>query len=328
MKSSSAQAECHSRMISSLVGAFVMLVVCFGIIIYFCLAKQIEIVIDGSPQTISTFAKTVGEVLEEEGIDLHPCDTIDALPESPLNRDQVIEITRAFQVQIEADGETSQIITGPLTVAEALNKAGIPIGEADMLTHDLNAQLTAAATIGITRVSQEYVTEEIVIEPPLVRQADNSLEQGVSKVISQGKSGLRADTYMITYEDGEEVSRELAESQIVQKPKEKVMAYGTISLASREGRSFEFKEARTVTATAYTHTGNRTATGTQARVGVIAVDPRVIPLHTEVYVEGYGFAVAEDTGGAIKGDKIDIYLETREACRSWGVRKVKIYILD
>ncbi|MDF2787203.1 MAG: hypothetical protein K0S80_301, partial [Neobacillus sp.] len=61
---------------------------------------------------------------------------------------------------------------------------------------------------------------------------------------------------------------------------------------------------------------------------VIAVDPRVIPLGTKVYVEGYGYAVAADTGGAIKGHKIDVFFPTKAEAFRWGVRKVKIKILQ
>ena len=84
----------------------------------------------------------------------------------------------------------------------------------------------------------------------------------------------------------------------------------------------------TVEATAYTWTGNRTATGTWPKVGTIAVDPKVIPLGTKVYVSGYGFAVAEDTGGAIKNNIIDLYMDTNEACINWGRRNVTLYILE
>ncbi|MDU1832123.1 MAG: 3D domain-containing protein, partial [Finegoldia magna] len=93
------------------------------------------------------------------------------------------------------------------------------------------------------------------------------------------------------------------------------------------------KRVFTVRSTAYTSDPrenggwNVTAIGTKIRRGVIAVDPRVIPLRTRVYVEGYGFATAEDTGGAIKGNKIDIVMDTKAQSRNWGVRNVKIYIL-
>ena len=86
--------------------------------------------------------------------------------------------------------------------------------------------------------------------------------------------------------------------------------------------------AMTMEATAYTHTGNKTCTGTWPRPGgTIAVDPRVIPLGSTVYVEGYGYAVAEDTGGAIKGRIIDVFLDTEDECWSWGRREVKVYII-
>ena len=75
-------------------------------------------------------------------------------------------------------------------------------------------------------------------------------------------------------------------------------------------------------------------TGMKAREGIIAVDPKVIPLYTKVYVEvlgdtpDYGFAIAGDIGSAIKGNLIDLYLDTSEAVKKWGVKKVRVYILN
>jgi 3D (Asp-Asp-Asp) domain-containing protein len=83
-----------------------------------------------------------------------------------------------------------------------------------------------------------------------------------------------------------------------------------------------------VEATAYTWTGNRTATGTWPRVGTIAVDPKVIPLGTKMYVEGYGYGVAEDTGSAIVGYKIDVYLPSRAEALKFGRRMVRITLLE
>ncbi len=80
------------------------------------------------------------------------------------------------------------------------------------------------------------------------------------------------------------------------------------------------------TATAYTWTGNRTATGTWPSRGTVAVDPRVIPLGAELHIEGYGPAVAADTGGVIKGEIIDLYMDTKHECLQWGRRKVEVQI--
>ncbi len=83
-----------------------------------------------------------------------------------------------------------------------------------------------------------------------------------------------------------------------------------------------------MTATAYTHTGNATATGVMPKVGMIAVDPNVIPLGAKVHVKGYGYATATDTGGAIKGNVIDLFMDTRSECINWGRRTVEVTILE
>ena len=87
-------------------------------------------------------------------------------------------------------------------------------------------------------------------------------------------------------------------------------------------------EPMTFTATAYTWTGYRTATGTWPSRGTVAVDPRVIPLGTELHIEGYGSAVALDTGGAIQGQRVDLYMDTEHECWQWGRRQVEVRVLE
>ncbi len=81
-------------------------------------------------------------------------------------------------------------------------------------------------------------------------------------------------------------------------------------------------------ATAYTWTGNRTATGTWPSRGTVAVDPEVIPLGSRLWIEGYGEAVALDTGGAVKGNIIDIYLPTEAECWQWGRQQVEVRVIE
>jgi 3D (Asp-Asp-Asp) domain-containing protein len=80
-----------------------------------------------------------------------------------------------------------------------------------------------------------------------------------------------------------------------------------------------------VTATAYALRG-RTARGTYVKKGTIAVDPRLIPLGTRIYVPGYGWGTALDTGGAIRGNVIDLWMPSTRECFSWGVRTVQILV--
>ena len=86
-------------------------------------------------------------------------------------------------------------------------------------------------------------------------------------------------------------------------------------------------EAMIFEATAYCYTGNRTATGTWPSRGTIAVDPAIIPLGTRLFVEGYGEGIAEDTGGAIQGEIIDLYMESEAECWEFGRRQVEVRVL-
>ena len=111
-------------------------------------------------------------------------------------------------------------------------------------------------------------------------------------------------------------------------PTDRVIHVGASGFSSGRG-SYRLREIRTMEATAYHPmvggTG-RTATGRRAGYGIIAVDPRVIPLGTLVFVEGYGMALAADTGGAIKGNKIDVCIPDHGQIRQWGRRKVRVHI--
>ena len=128
-------------------------------------------------------------------------------------------------------------------------------------------------------------------------------------------------TYEITYVDGKETERREVKRKTVEKPVDKIVHKGTA--VEYNGKLYRKK----LTVRAYSYTGGgRTASGTRARVGEIAVDPRVIPLGTVVYIPGIGERRAEDTGGNIKGNTIDIYMSSVGACRRWGCRTITIYI--
>jgi len=107
---------------------------------------------------------------------------------------------------------------------------------------------------------------------------------------------------------------------VIEAPGTDILEYRQIEAPEPEVMIFE--------ATAYCYTGNRTATGTWPSRGTIAVDPEVIPLGTRLHIEGYGEGIAEDTGGAIKGEIIDLYMEDRNEALSWGRRQVEVRIIE
>lgn len=87
-------------------------------------------------------------------------------------------------------------------------------------------------------------------------------------------------------------------------------------------------------ATAYTRSHSEgtsrgiTRSGTRVSRGTVAVDSRIIPLGTKLYIEGYGHAIALDTGGAIKGNRIDLYMETKKEAFEFGRQSVKVWIIE
>lgn len=110
-------------------------------------------------------------------------------------------------------------------------------------------------------------------------------------------------------------------------------AVSTNTITTSSGEVITYTKSLSVTATAYCLKGT-TASGTQSRYGAIAVDPSVIPLGTKMYIVSddgkwiYGYATAEDTGGAIKGNKIDLFYDSYDTCIQFGRRSCTVYILD
>ena len=147
------------------------------------------------------------------------------------------------------------------------------------------------------------------------------MNKGEKKIVQEGKQGKDKVTYKVTYTAGKETDRKETDRKTITEPVDKIIHVGVIETID----GFAYTRKETFEATAYTG-GGRTASGTRARVGEIAVDPSVIPLGTTVYIEGFGLRTAEDTGGAVKGHIIDIYMDSRSECISWGRRNVTVYI--
>ena len=100
---------------------------------------------------------------------------------------------------------------------------------------------------------------------------------------------------------------------------------------SHDGVPNKYSRVLTMEASAYSSqdpgNGNYTATGSRLKKGIVSVDPRLIPLGTRLYVEGYGYAVADDVGGAIKGHRIDLAYDSRSEALQFGRQTVKVYVL-
>ncbi len=309
--------------------AMILFMVVLLVSLFFALQKPVTLAVDGKEvHTRAFFSNTVGDVLTGQDIKIGEYDRVDPSVNSKVKLNQQITVTRAFKVRVIADGESREIITPPIPVKEAITLAGIEVGAIDVVK-TLPTEVTVPdQEIEIIRVSEQEQVLEEATPFQVERTMDNTLEKGLTRTVSPGVEGLARNTVKITYHNGQEVKREVVGSEVVREPQNKVVAMGAITAVSRGGQDLSFREARYMTASAYTYTGHRTATGQNPAVGMVAVDPSVVPLGTRMYVEGYGYAVAADTGGSIRGDRLDLFMEDRSQCLSWGRRSVKVYILN
>lgn len=258
----------------------------------------------------------------------------------------------ATQLTVHDNGEEHTIYVSSGTVADALETVGIVLGEFDELSVDHNAQISSGMDIYITRVTveEQYQYEPIPYET--VMQASSSLLEGNEVILQKGTDGVRQYTYDLIYKNGVMTDRVLAGTSVYEKPVNEIVAYGTstsippsssfsVSTTSKlltleDGTQIPYDSYIDVVATAYTTEGsdfNITKSGAVAQYGIIAVDPKVIPLGTKMYVVAadgtwvYGYAVAGDTGGFIKGYRIDLFYDTKAECINFGRQKARVYLL-
>ena len=186
-----------------------------------------------------------------------------------------------------------------------------------------------------SRFEEKLFEETENLPKETVYKDDPEIEAGIDTIVEEGLDGKKTKIIKITYQkaDTEEYSREVISTEITP-AKDKIISRGTKIvwriLDTPEGEIKYWKKLR-VWATHYdSHCPGCnawTATGMRAGKGVIAVDPLVIKLRSKVYVPGYGMAVAGDTGGAIKGNIIDLGFEDARTA-GWSAKFTDIYILN
>ncbi|MBR5156104.1 MAG: G5 domain-containing protein [Clostridia bacterium] len=318
-------------------------------------AKQIVIIDgDGSAKELTTFKRYVGEVLESENIVLGSRDKLGTSANAKLRDGMKIEIYRAFNVTVTEKGETRNLVATQRTAGEVLTELGYNPKKTDKITPGYDEKVSDFDEITLIRVKEETIKVEEEIPYESKERENKSLASGARKLVQRGVPGEKTVSYKITYEDGVEVSREKVNEEVKTQPIAQIREVGpkkatnyTIASAgtvqtSRSG-NLAYSKVITVNATAYDASScgkspshpayGITATGAKAGYGIVAVDPRVIPLGSRLYIESsdgsyvYGTAVAADTGGAIKGNRIDLCFNTRAEAIRFGRRNVKVYVL-
>ncbi len=330
--------------------AFVIVMGAAGVITFDALSARVTVENGGgTSKEILTFKNTVGEVLKDEGITLNQYDKVNHALDTKLSDDMSIEVYRSIAVEITAGGETKTVHTTKRVIKDILNDAGYSCTDEDEVTPKQNKIAKNDTKILLVKRTSKTVTLTEDTPYPVTEKPNASLSRGIRKVIEKGEKGKSKITYKISYADGVEVDRKAVKEKVITKAKGEVVevgtkkttmddytiAYGEGTITTSRNGTLSYSRVLYCNATAYDAVScgkkpgeARTATGAIAQRGVIAVDPRVIPLGTRVYVEGYGYAIAADTGGAIKGNIIDVCMDSREESFAWGRRNVKVYILN
>ncbi|WP_340020661.1 3D domain-containing protein [Paenibacillus sp. FSL K6-1096] len=323
--------------------------------------KEITLVIDGRVQTLETREALLSDVLAKEQISLQEHDELSfALSDEIKDGDRVV-INTAQRFILTADGKTKVLFTTEDTIGQAIGKLGYSLEGLDKIYPSKDTAVSADMKVKIVRVNKQVVQRTTNLPFRVIKTADPSLTKGTVRVAQAGKPGVMIQHIEKVYHDGELASMRMIGKEVHTVTKDKVIAVGTKPLpkpvvvattskpeatsksskvsakankvTSKAGVNFEYKRMiKNVSMTAYSSQepgiGTRTASGTRVTEGrTIAVDPNVIPIGWWVYIEGLGFRRAEDTGGAIKGNKVDVYYDSLSHARNFGRKSRTLYVI-
>jgi len=293
---------------------------------------------DGVTRTLHTTSETIGQVLEEHGVVLFVGDEVTPGLQDRVAPGMLVTIWRSVPIQLEVDGRTIRTRTRAEDVAAVLGQERVALVGKDRVEPALHEPVWPEMVIRIIRVREEL---EVEFEPiPFATEwvADPEVEIDNIKLVRAGQLGMTKRRYRVLYENDQEVERTLEDVWAEQQPVNKTMAYGTkivIRTVDTPEGPIEYWRKMRVYLTSYMPRScgkppddpryGYTRLGLLLKKGIVATDPKVIPLRTKMYVPGYGHAFAGDTGGGVKGKFIDLGFTdyNYESWHWWG----DIYVL-
>lgn len=284
-------------------------------------------------------AQTVLDSLNIAGVETRPADRVYPPMSSPVSAGMHVRIQRAKQGVLEVDDKQESVYSFVETVAGLLKEAHVELAPVDRVSPSLDAPFKDRMTVQVTRVKEVELTLDIPIPYQTSSSYDAELEFGVTRVDQPGENGVKKQQVSVVYENGREVSRILQKTWVESEPTTRQVRVGAQivpkTLMTADG-PIQYWRTMTVWATWYSLASSGTSpvhpnygitrSGLPAQKGVIAVDPRVIPLWSYLYVPGYGAGIAGDTGGGIRGKIIDLAYGDDDL-QDWLTGPVEIYFL-
>ena len=295
---------------------------------------------DGSvPYTIFTTAETVGEALVGEELTLYLGDRVQPSLGSRIHAGMRVVVERSTPIIVSADRRTFMTRTRGKTVGDALVELGVIVAGSDRVTPALDQAATDNMRIRLVRVDETTQVERQPIPYQFIMVPDDNLEIDSQRLVQDGREGEYRKRFRVVYEDSVESSRDLLDEWVAARPVTRTVSYGrkivSRTLDTPDGPLSYWRKVR-MYATAYSPARSgtpasapwygRTRLGWTLRKGIVAVDPKVVPLQTKLYVPGYGLAQAGDTGGGVRGRWVDLGYEDQDFSNwYWWV---DVYILD
>lgn len=316
-------------------------------------AQTTYVITDGSRVVVhTTYATDPKAVLGEAGLKLGEDDTYTTSTQS-VDGTAEIQIQRGQTIRIDYYGEAIEAISTGESVENLLRRLNLTWTEGDTISVPLNAETFDGMELAVAQVIHLDQTYTAVMHHETTYCSDASLPLGTQAVLTEGIDGEMLCTATVTYVNGTETERTVLTQNVVRQPVDEIIAVGTAlpedtsglpdqmpiitenTIILPTGEVLTYDGVITSLATAYCDKG-LTATGTQARVGEIAVDPRVIPYGTRMFIiscDGeyiYGIATAEDCGSKdhIYGTRIDLHMDTYRECRQFGARDCLVFFLS
>lgn len=225
------------------------------------------------------------------------------------------------------------VYTSVVTVAEIIDKLSLTLDTNDVINISETDKVYDGMIINIDRVETKNHTETVTVPFTTKVVESQTIPKGSRKVVQSGIDGISTNSVTETYVNGELKRSDVVTESTQSEMREEIVEVGVGgTYTDKNGNSYAYSYYIDVTATAYGTLSGITATGKAIDYGMIAVDPRVIPLGTKVYLTGswgdMGVHSAEDTGGSIKGNKIDVFLgDDYNLLRQFGRRSMRVYIL-
>lgn len=303
-------------------------------------------------------AGTVADLLTELSVTVEEGQLV-SLPTATVLKDgMTVKITNAYHASVTADAVQQTLLLGEGTVKDALQKAGITLGENDEVSPSLDSALYDNVNITVYRVEYTERTVNETIHFTKKTEKSSALYKGQSEILQAGANGEKTVTYRDKIVDGVRVSSEAISETVLTEAVPQITAVGTkqkaVAVASLrnggtpiseltapetlqivDGAPTQYSKIITGKAAAYTASpGSKTASGRAVKPGYIAVNPNQIPYGSKLWIVStdgivYGYAIAADTGGFVKKGKftVDLFMNTEAECRQWGSRDVIIYVL-